>query len=377
MKNTKGALIVLFLIIIVSAALLFWVQSTVYDIIGLSVKEVRGEVLTTQLPREVTFTFVGDVMLARKVGRRMQERGLMYPFEKVESYLQTTDFTMGNVETAISNRGNPLPGKVICFRAVPETAFLLKKVGFDVVSLANNHVLDYDTEAFLDTIDLLESEEVKTVGAGKNIEKALEPVIIEKNGVKIGILAFTDMADIFFSHSYPRRFRAEEDIPGVASTDENLMINAVKNLKPQVDILIVSLHWGVEYTDYPAVYPVNQRKLAQKLVDNGVDFLYGHHPHCIQTIEIYNNSVIAYSLGNFIFDQDWSQKTKEGLLLNLKFAPWGIKEVHVLPILIEDCQPQIAKGEDAARILDKLARISSEFGTQIIVDNEKGIIMER
>ncbi len=369
-------MIIVTISVILFLGMVYLVQATIFDIVNLETKETTGQTIYPS-SEDIELLLVGDIMLSRKVGRLMGERGLDYPFREVEPYIKGSSFTIGNLETAITDRGNPLPNKAIWFRAVPETAQLLKNVGFDVVSLANNHVLDYDTEGFLDTMAYLEEANVKYVGAGLNINEALEPVILEAEGIKIGILAFSEMADIFWSHSYPRMFKAEEDLPGIAPLGpkyEDMLFNAVKELRSQVDILIVTLHWGIEYVNYPNTY---QRELAHKLVDAGVDLIHGHHPHCIQSLEVYQDSLIAYSLGNFVFDQDWSQNTKEGFMLKVRVNKWGINEAKLKPVIIEDCQPRIATGNEANRILQRINEISNMFNVEIMVDGEKGIIQKR
>ena len=131
---------------------------------------------------QVSLVAVGDIMLARKVERLMQAHGTDYPFARIEHKLQEADITFGNLESPLSERGSPLPGKGICFRARPEMAARLKQAGLDVLSVANNHALDYDTDAFLDTLELLRSSQIEPVGGGRNIDEARQPVIIEKNG---------------------------------------------------------------------------------------------------------------------------------------------------------------------------------------------------
>ncbi len=373
MRKYKSNLIILIVTVLAFLFLVGWTQFNFAQINKLlPPQEIKRIELAEQPSGQVKGVFVGDIMLSRKVGRYMEERGNAYPFARITDYLQAGDFTVGNLETAISDRGQPLPGKGIWFRSVPESAQVLQDVGFDLVSLANNHVLDYDTEGLLDTIYHLNEAGVLSVGAGENIEEAVKPVIIEQNGVKIGILAFLDtyMSDIFFSHSYKRMFKAEETIAGVGPMHEELMLEAVRKLRPEVDIVIVSLHWGVEYADYPISA---QRELAHKLVENGVDFVHGHHPHCIQGIEIYQEAVIAYSLGNFIFDQNQMQKTMEGLLLEITFSSLGVAEAQIVPVMIVNGQAFPAKNVDAARILVKLQRLSSGYAN-IVIEGEKAKI---
>ncbi|MBO8170034.1 MAG: CapA family protein [Thermoanaerobacteraceae bacterium] len=324
----------------------------------------------TGAPR-VSLAAVGDIMLSRGVGRFIAEYGVDYPVKQVAQRLSQADVTFGNLESPIGTGGRPLPGKGIWFRAQPETVHALVYSGFDVVSVANNHALDYDSEVLLETLDILQENGIHAVGGGENIDRARQPVIIERNGLKIGFLAYSEMADIIWSFRYPRMLRATEEQPGIApavsfnvrkiSEDVYVrkMLKDVRNLVPKVDLVVVSLHWGVEYRYHPEDY---QRELAHRLIDAGVDLIIGHHPHTLQGLERYRQGLIAYSLGNFIFDQDFSQQTSEGLLLDVVFSPLGIERAAVSPVVIDRGQPVVAQGETAERVKKITAELSADFG---------------
>ncbi|MBZ4687243.1 MAG: hypothetical protein PWQ96_814 [Clostridia bacterium] len=311
----------------------------------------------------VDFLAVGDIMLARKVGRLMDTNGINYPFSLISEKINRFDIAFGNLESPIAEGGKPLPEKGICFRAKPAAATALKNAGFDIVSLANNHAVDYDGEALLETISLLEKNNIKWVGAGKNITQALQPVIMDKNGVKLGFLAFSDMADIFYSYSYRRIFRATDEQSGVAPMYEEIMTQEVEKLRKKVDIIVVSLHWGREYMHKPEQ---EQRLLAKKLIDCGADLIVGHHPHVLQGIERYKHGLIAYSLGNFVFDQR-HEVTNQGLMLHVKFSPLGIENFEVLPLLIENCQVKLAEEEVKETILNKTMELSNLLDTTLVI----------
>ncbi len=310
----------------------------------------------------VSLAAVGDVMLARKVGRLMEKYGNVYPVKEVAERLSRADLTFGNLESPIGTGGRPLPQKGIWFRAKPDAAETLIEAGFDLVSVANNHALDYDREAFLETLDILSENNILAVGGGESIHDARKPVIVKKNGLKIGFLAYSEMADIIWSRSYPRMLMATENQPGIAPAgpayvDE--MLADVKDLAEKVDVVVLSLHWGNEYQYRPGD---SQRELAHRLIDAGADLIIGHHPHTLQGLERYKHGLIAYSLGNFIFDQNFSRQTTEGLLLEVTLSPLGVESAAVSPVVIPQSQPKVAAGAAADRINRITAELSRELG---------------
>lgn len=309
---------------------------------------------------ELNLLAVGDVMLARKVERLIQANGEEYPFKNVKGRLEAADLTIGNLESPLSSRGKALPGKGIAFRARPEMARVVSQTGFDVMSLANNHSLDYDTDAFLDTIDLLKFNGVRTIGGGRNIMEAREPVIVERNGLKIGFLAYTIFADIYYDARYRRAFEATDAMSGVAPLVKDQMIEDIAKLDPTVDYTVVSLHWGTEYARTP---DESQKILARALIDSGADLIVGHHPHIIQGFERYKNGLIAYSLGNFVFDQNWSDYTRKGLMLNVKFTRKGMEDVNAVPVFIHESQPAVMTGTEADKLLNDLKSRTQNLGT--------------
>lgn len=322
-------------------------------------------------PATATLVAVGDVWLSRKVGKLIASYGEEYPIVNIKLALREADLAFANLETPISNRGQALPGKGICFRADPATMTTLTEAGFDILNLANNHSVDYDSPALLDTIELLNQVGIKTVGAGANITEARRPQILEVNGLKVGFLAYSEMADLFFSYQYPRRFQATETVPGVAPLILKEIQVDVQQLRPQVDVLIVSLHWGVEYTELPTP---EQRKLAHALIDSGVDAIIGHHPHVFQAVEVYQGKPIAYSLGNFITDQNFSFPTREALLLKLQLDRQGVAGVTILPVFIPESQPVVLKDTHGQQILEKLQNLSRKLDTELLITGEQGYL---
>lgn len=312
------------------------------------------------MPTSVTLNAVGDVMLARHVGTLMLERGAGYPLARLGSDFADADISFCNLESPISSQGKSLPGKGICFRARPEVIPVFQQGGVDVVSLANNHAVDYDTPALLQTVELLAEKQVAAVGAGKNLEAARRPVILERQGQRIAFLAYSDLADYCFSSSYCRRHRAEQDLAGVAPLDSAAIEQDIAAIRPEVDQVVVSLHWGQEYRANPTLA---QRELAHRLVEVGADCIIGHHPHWFQGLEVYQGKLIAYSLGNFVFDQNWSAETREGLFLRLEWDADGTWRAKVRPVWIENSQPVWAAGSQAQELRRRVMNLSEKLGT--------------
>lgn len=314
---------------------------------------------------------VGDVMLARKVGRYMDAQGIDYPIQYVKDWLADADITMGNLESPLSTQGTPLPGKGIWFRGNPANVQALSDSGFDVLTVANNHAVDYDSPALLETIEVLESSGIAAIGGGENIQRARKPAIIETNGLKIAYLAYSEMADIYWDTSYKRTLKATDSVAGISPLYKENVLEDIAAVRDEVDVVILTLHWGIEYQHLPESY---QSQMAKDFIDAGADVIIGHHPHCIQGVETYHGGLIFYSLGNFIFDQDWSLQTRQGLALELELTPLGWQQAVLSPVLITEGQPQLVEGEEGDAILQILTDISQTFGTDIELKDGKAYI---
>jgi len=266
-------------------------------------------------PRQITVLAVGDIMLDRGVEYMVKKAGnnnYYWPFLKISNYIRSADIAFGNLECPISNKGIRV-GSIYSFRADPKFVKALKWAGFDIVSLANNHALDYGKVALRQTMELLKDNNIDYVGAGNNLQEALSLKVKEIKGVRIGFLAYTNLGPKMWSKA------------GMAWIN-NLdgLENYIKEKKKLVDVLIVSLHAGEEYKVNPTLFQIN---FAKTCIKAGADLIIGHHPHVIQKVERYKNGWIAYSLGNFVFDQSFSEKTMEGLVLKVIIENKKIKEV--------------------------------------------------
>lgn len=310
--------------------------------------------------RDLIITAVGDIMLGRGVGPRLNKNGMNLAYKNLKNEFDKAHILFGNLEHPISDRGSKLPGKGICLRAEPKMVNVLNEAGFDVVSLANNHILDYDSEALLDTFDILDKNKIGYIGAGKNIEEARKPYVINTQGKTIGFLGYDEFYHYYYSTSYKRRFMATESVPGTAPLKEEQIIEDIKKAKKNIDILAISLHWGIEESNNIAN---GQRELAHRLIDNGADIILGHHPHVIQPIEIYKGRPIIYSMGNYIFDQN-DENNKQAIVVSILIKNGDFQRVEALPIYIKDKQePIIAKGSKGDTINNKLINLSRGVDT--------------
>jgi hypothetical protein len=279
-----------------------------------------------------TLLFVGDIMLSRgiawKVG--LEDGDYTYPFEKVADLVRSADFAFGNLEGPVSARGSD-QGSVYSFRAAPAALSGLSAAGFDALSLANNHIWDWGSAALEDTVDTLRTAGITPVGAGHDASGANEPALFEVNGVRVGILAFTTLL--------PQGLEAGDGTPGVSATQRAAILSSVRAARQNVDILVVSMHWGEEYWESETE---QQRELGHALVDAGADFVIGHHPHVPEPIERYRTGWIAYSLGNFVFDRGVSDATRKGTILVVTERGGDIADVtEVHTRLNDDFQPEV------------------------------------
>ena len=270
--------------------ILQYIEKTIVFLISIPLVLLNqaDKVVNVASPTKTTIVFTGDVMLGRSVmGESLDNNDLYYPFRNVSSYLRDSDITMVNLENPITkNCQRTVGGYTFC--TTPEIARGLSYSGVDIVNLANNHTLNYGKDGFSETQKYLGQMGIKYVGKD-NLE------IIRKNGTVFGFLGFD-----LVSNGY----------------DLEKIYKLTNESDKQVDVLIVNMHWGNEYESEPNSL---QKTVAKKLVQNGADIITGHHPHWVQSFDYVEGIPTYYSLGNFIFDQSWSEKTKEGLLVKFSF----------------------------------------------------------
>ena len=229
----------------------------------------------------------GDVLMTRT------EPAGVDPYASLEPRLDSSDFSLVNVEMAISDRGSP-HWKEFVFRAPPSAARRIADGGVSVANLANNHANDYGSDALVDTVNLLEAAGVATIGAGRNADDAYQyRLLTAESRVRV---AFVGASMIV-----PSGFAASAATPGIASAHPPArarVLDTVRSAAAEADVVIVAVHWGIERDTCPSA---EQRLLAQQLLDAGADAVIGHHPHVLQPVELSGGKLVAYSLGNFIW----------------------------------------------------------------------------
>ena len=286
------------------------------------VKEAAGQ-------REFVISIVGDIMLSRNVQSALDKNGYDYPYEEVSPYFLKDDLTIGNLECPITDAGNAAnKEKRFIFRADYENAAALSQAGFDCLNLANNHTMDYLATGLGDTMEALRSANISTVGAGMNAEDD-STFIFEKDGYKIGVLAFSALPTegFFYDEKAPT-------IAYVSTYNTELVGEKIRNL--ECDFKIVYFHWGTEYMPYKTE---TQENFAHMAVDNGADLVVGAHPHVQGEKEIYQGVPIYYSLGNFVFDRQIQPGTDETLILQIVIdRNTGISSIAEIPAKILDAK---------------------------------------
>ena len=293
---------------------------------------------------EIRMIAVGDIMLSREVARKMKARGnYKYPSLKTEETTAGADIALGNLESPIID-GREIGDDEMIFRADPESIEGLKFAGFDVLNLANNHIMNFGRNGLENTINILNKNGILHTGAGIGVDGINEPAIMVVKGTKFAFLGYT--------YNLGRCKLPDGRICGSANMNIEKMKENVEKAEHRADIVIVSMHAGTEYKSEPDGF---QKSFAHAAIDAGADLVIGHHPHVVQPVEKYNGGYIMYSLGNFVFDQMWSEETRLGAMAEVIFRDGKVSSVGFLPVKIYDySQPRLAEGVQRESILEKL-----------------------
>lgn len=261
---------------------------------------------------DIVMTFVGDIMLDRGVKQSVTKnfKGDFNELFKNVEILKEADITFANLEGPISDKGKDVHN-LYSFRMDPIGLEALKTAGFGALSIANNHIGDWGYDAYTDTLTRIKNANMIAVGGDMNKKQAETPKIIEKNGIKIGFLGFSDVG--------PTNLEAGDNQAGILLASDPRLEEIITNASKQVDNLVVSFHFGAEYEKHNE----RQELLAKKAIDAGAKLIIGHHPHVVQDVIRYKNGLIVYSLGNFIFDQPFSEATMQGLMVTVKMNKKG------------------------------------------------------
>ena len=315
------------------------------------------------VPEVTTLSAVGDIMLGRRVGdRHRSDPG--DPLKPLAKRLATAEITIGNFESTLSTAGSPTQGGD-SFAASPRVIPGLQAAGFDLLSLANNHVGDYGDRALRQTLDRFDATKIDTVGAGRNLAAARRPVVIQRDGVRVGFIAVDSIGE---TPSATRNRAGTNRLnmpPRTGPLDRSALrriTSDIRSLTKRAEVIVVMTHWGTQYTHRPES---SQRVAARAFADAGADLVIGGHPHWVQGLEMAGSAVVVHSLGNFIFDMDFQTKTREGIFLEVVL--WGdrVKAVEPVPYVIDNkFTPRPIEGARARGILSDLWRSSRGPFTQ-------------
>ena len=293
-----------------------------------------------------TILFTGDVLFANafKAGYDADGiKGVVAP-ELLEE-LRAADILMVNNEFPFSDRGTPMADKQFTFRCSPGYVKALNEMGVDIVSLANNHTLDYGRDALSDTFTTLDGAGILYAGAGETKERAYELQIIEKNGKKFGFLAASRVVP-------ESNWKVEERTPGMLTAyDDTKLVQLIKEARSGCDFLAVYIHWGVEYDAYPQDY---QTKIATDCFNAGADLILGAHTHCLQGISYISGKPVFYSLGNFVFGQNIDKTAA----VKVQVSSDGTVSYGLLPVYAAGGTTKLMDTNSASALYQYMTQIS-------------------
>ena len=309
----------------------------------------------------VKISAVGDIGLIGKAAESIKKYGQEYAFSSIKIIFNNSDIVFGNLEIPIVDETihENFEYELSNSRVSPDIAMALVSGGFNVLSLANNHIMDYGVRGLEFTKSFLSKANIQHVGAGLNIEKARHPVIISKSGMSVGFLAYAKNG----KHS------AGINLPGAVPINRSIIADDIQRLKTKVDIIVVSLHFGMIYTDYPV--PEDQ-DLSRFIIQQGANVVICHHPHVLQGVEYFEHGVILYSLGEFIFDPTvgniYSPAARdircESLIAELILEKRKAS-LNLIPIILNnDYCPRTCNGKDAEVILKRVESLSVSLSTK-------------
>lgn len=309
---------------------------------------------------KITLGLAGDVMIGRNVDKVIAQKGYRYPWGNVLELLQQTDINIVNLEAALTN-SNKKVDKVFNFKASPDKVKTLVEAKISAVSLANNHILDFDTEGLLETVSSLTNAGIQYTGAGLNSEEAARPAIIHCKNIRLGLLSFTDNE---------RRWKAGPECRGTNyidisdSKDKKRALIAVQQLRKDVELLVVSLHWGPNMQEEPPALFVD---FAHQLIKEGADIIHGHSAHIFQAIEVYQNKLVLYDTGDFIDDYMVNKVLRNDLsfFYLIEINNHKMERLKLIPVLISNNQVNRALDNEYKWCIQRIQQLSAKFATTV------------
>lgn len=306
--------------------------------------------------QEIIINAVGDIMLAGRWTADLRKAGYDFPFARLKGELSSGDINLANLESPLARCGREFTTKKFRFRGEPAVAPSLRRAGFNLVTLANNHSMDFGWPALEETRRYLRDAGIAWIGAGENLEQARRMALFTVRGKRVAFLGY--------SLTQPLEFFASPSRPGTAPGYSRLVVADVANARKQADYVIVSFHWGREASTTVQAY---QRDTAHRAIEAGADVIIGHHPHVLQGVERYQRGIIFYSLGNFAFASK-SITADVAALVRLRLNSRQ-RQAELLPLDVlhrrVGFQPRLLTGERGAEVIARINGLSRPFRTEI------------
>jgi poly-gamma-glutamate capsule biosynthesis protein CapA/YwtB (metallophosphatase superfamily) len=301
----------------------------------------------------LNLALAGDTMLGRGVAERLAHdpRHTLFAPELVEIASEADLFVL-NLECCISARGEPTPGRVFHFRAPARAADALARLGVDCVTLANNHALDFGPDALIDTLTHLDAAGIRFVGAGRDGASARAPLVLDKGGFHLAVVAFSD---------HPAEYAADANRPGIAYADLRRRLPEWLTGFPAADAVLVTPHWGPNMTSEP---PDDVGRAARALVGAGATIVAGHSAHVFHGVAPH----VLYDLGDFVDDYRVDHRLRNDLGL-LFLVDLGGDRLEAVPLKLEFAHTRLADGDDAAWIKQRFTDACASFGTEVAEEN--------
>jgi hypothetical protein len=271
----------------------------------------------------------------------------------VRDYLSNADLTLANFENPVLENAAYHP-EAPTFNGDLRLLPILAQGGIDGVTLANNHILDAGVPGLEETLGHLDAAGISYAGAGADLDATRQPMIFDLGGIQVGVLSYQGVP------SYEWAW-ATETAPGTAPLQEDIVREDIERLRPEVDLLVVMPHWGIEYTAPPEP---EQVQLAHAMVDAGADLIVGNHAHWAKGMEVYDGKPVFYGTGNFLFDQSWSEETSTGIFADVVMYEDRVVQARPVPFIILDrSQPNfLVRGGPNEKALNTI--FSASLGPQ-------------
>ena len=315
--------------------------------------------------RRILLAFVGDILLGRHVGEVIAVQGNAYVFESVKPIIELADLAFGNMESPLAT--TPRVARGYDLRAEPDYAGAISYAGFDIVSLANNHATDNGRDGLLQSMQTLTDLGIEWTGAGETLADARTARVLTVEGLRIGYLAYDGTRASFL---------ATTEQSGCAWLEPDWVVEDVRRAREVVDLLIVSFHWGEEYQSLPNAL---QKSIASRVASAGADIIVGHHPHVVQPVDwVWGEgrerpTLVAYSLGNFLFDQWFSDETMQSVILLCTAGPNGVEAFGLHPVQSVDGRTIVADDVNSRAVLSRLLPATSGRGWQVVEPAHAGL----